>query len=79
MDKRISTLREILFGIRVVKCYAWEDAMQKLISGMRKEEVQTRVPRVTCVQNPTWDQTSWCYIGLKSEAVRLTLPKTLTK
>ena len=22
MDKRISTLREILFGIRVVKCYA---------------------------------------------------------
>ncbi|CAK9059376.1 unnamed protein product [Durusdinium trenchii] len=41
MDKRISTLREILFGIRVVKCYAWEDAMQKLISGMRKEEVRS--------------------------------------
>ena len=26
MDKRISTLREVLFGIRVVKCYAWEEA-----------------------------------------------------
>jgi hypothetical protein len=39
MDKRISTLREVLFGIRVVKCYAWEEAMQRRISQMRKEEV----------------------------------------
>jgi len=41
MDKRVSTLREILFGIRVVKCYAWEEAMQMRISGMRKEEVRS--------------------------------------
>lgn len=41
MDKRISTLREVLFGIRVVKCYAWEEAMQRRISQMRKEEVRS--------------------------------------
>lgn len=41
MDKRISTLREVFFGIRVVKCYAWEEAMQLGIRAMRREEVRS--------------------------------------
>ncbi|CAK9099580.1 ABC transporter C family member 11 (ABC transporter ABCC.11) (AtABCC11) (ATP-energized glutathione S-conjugate pump 12) (Glutathione S-conjugate-transporting ATPase 12) (Multidrug resistance-associated protein 12) [Durusdinium trenchii] len=67
MDKRISTLREILFGIRVVKCYAWEDAMQKLISGMRKEEVQTRVRSIT-----RWYRFLGVFVG-----IFLTFPRLL--
>mmetsp|Transcript_8378 Transcript_8378/g.14889 ORF Transcript_8378/g.14889 Transcript_8378/m.14889 type:complete len:1637 (+) Transcript_8378:146-5056(+) len=40
MDKRITTLREVLFGIRVVKCYAWEEAMEDKIALLRREEVR---------------------------------------
>lgn len=41
MDKRVSLLREVLFGIRTVKCYAWEDAMFHRISNSRREEVRS--------------------------------------
>jgi len=41
MDKRISTLREVLFGIRVVKSYAWEEAMEGKIGALRHDEVQS--------------------------------------
>jgi len=41
MDKRVSLLREVLFGIRTVKCYAWEDAMFHRISKSRNEEVRS--------------------------------------
>eukprot|EP00439_Symbiodinium_sp_Y106_P016927 s119_g2.t1 len=41
MDKRVSLLREVLFGIRTVKCYAWEDAMFNRISNSRREEVRS--------------------------------------
>jgi len=41
MDKRITTLREVLFGIRVVKCYAWEEAMAEKIALYRRDEVRS--------------------------------------
>jgi len=40
MDRRIATLREVLFGIRVVKCYAWEEAMEEKVGNLRREEVK---------------------------------------
>lgn len=40
MDRRIATLREVLFGIRIIKCYAWEEAMEKRIGLLRREEVK---------------------------------------
>lgn len=40
MDKRIQALREVLFGIRVVKSYAWEEAMEAKIGEMRREEMR---------------------------------------
>ena len=30
MDKRVSLLREVLFGIRTVKCYAWEVGVARI-------------------------------------------------
>ncbi|CAK9105924.1 ATP-binding cassette sub-family C member 11 [Durusdinium trenchii] len=30
MDKRIYMIREIMKGIRIVKCYAWEAAMEAI-------------------------------------------------
>ena len=33
MDKRVSLLREVLFGIRTVKCYAWEAAFFEEVAG----------------------------------------------
>jgi len=41
VDRRVRALRETLFGIRVVKCYAWEDAMEARIERMRQEEIQS--------------------------------------
>lgn len=38
-DKRIKITMEILNGIRVVKLYAWEAALMKVVSDLRKREV----------------------------------------
>jgi len=38
-DKRVVALREVMFGVRVVKCYGWEVAMQKKIAALRSREV----------------------------------------
>ncbi|CAJ1397452.1 unnamed protein product [Effrenium voratum] len=39
-DRRVVTLREVLFGVRVVKCYGWEIAMEQKLSELRKNEVE---------------------------------------
>mmetsp|Transcript_31394 Transcript_31394/g.56892 ORF Transcript_31394/g.56892 Transcript_31394/m.56892 type:complete len:1558 (-) Transcript_31394:161-4834(-) len=39
MDKRSTSVREILQGIRVVKCCAWEEAMERKISELRSIEI----------------------------------------
>eukprot|EP00913_Durusdinium_trenchii_P034369 g32154.t1 len=38
-DRRVVTLREVLFGVRIVKCYGWETAMEEKISNLRSQEV----------------------------------------
>ncbi|CAL1164496.1 unnamed protein product, partial [Cladocopium goreaui] len=38
-DKRVVTLREVLFGVRVVKCYGWEMAMEQKLANLRSQEV----------------------------------------
>eukprot|EP00930_Biecheleria_cincta_P039308 TRINITY_DN27030_c0_g1_i1.p1 TRINITY_DN27030_c0_g1~~TRINITY_DN27030_c0_g1_i1.p1 ORF type:complete len:1533 (+),score=247.93 TRINITY_DN27030_c0_g1_i1:55-4653(+) len=38
-DMRVRYLREVLLGIRVVKCYGWELAMQKRLAELRGAEV----------------------------------------
>jgi len=38
-DKRVVTLREVLFGVRIVKCYGWEMAMEEKLATLRKQEV----------------------------------------
>eukprot|EP00933_Yihiella_yeosuensis_P060300 TRINITY_DN6275_c0_g1_i1.p1 TRINITY_DN6275_c0_g1~~TRINITY_DN6275_c0_g1_i1.p1 ORF type:complete len:1641 (+),score=241.15 TRINITY_DN6275_c0_g1_i1:84-5006(+) len=40
IDRRGETWGEVLKGISVVKCYAWEEAMQAKISEIRKREVK---------------------------------------
>eukprot|EP00913_Durusdinium_trenchii_P025085 g23546.t1 len=39
MDKRIYMIREIMKGIRIVKCYAWEAAMEDQIRKLRTREL----------------------------------------
>mmetsp|Transcript_22678 Transcript_22678/g.41042 ORF Transcript_22678/g.41042 Transcript_22678/m.41042 type:complete len:1608 (-) Transcript_22678:60-4883(-) len=39
MDKRVLVVREILQGIRIVKSYAWEDAMENQVDHWRKKEM----------------------------------------
>ncbi|CAE7543990.1 ABCC1, partial [Symbiodinium pilosum] len=39
MDKRVYLLREVLKGIRIVKCYAWENAMEEQIKRIRGREL----------------------------------------
>lgn len=39
MDKRIYMIREIMKGIRIVKCYAWEAAMEEQIKKLRTREL----------------------------------------
>ncbi|PAV81687.1 hypothetical protein WR25_04720 [Diploscapter pachys] len=39
-DKRITFTKEVLNGIRVVKLYAWEEAVQKEIERLRKAEIR---------------------------------------
>ncbi|GAB1601881.1 resistance-associated 1, partial [Argonauta hians] len=38
-DKRLSVINQVLFGIKVLKLYAWEALFQKKISAIRKEEI----------------------------------------
>eukprot|EP00931_Biecheleriopsis_adriatica_P072840 TRINITY_DN47231_c0_g1_i1.p1 TRINITY_DN47231_c0_g1~~TRINITY_DN47231_c0_g1_i1.p1 ORF type:complete len:1548 (+),score=282.68 TRINITY_DN47231_c0_g1_i1:109-4752(+) len=38
-DQRVVALREILFAIRVVKCYGWEEAMEKKLEWHRNQEL----------------------------------------
>ncbi|CAE7681537.1 ABCC2, partial [Symbiodinium necroappetens] len=38
-DKRVYLLREVLKGIRIVKCYAWESAMEEQIKRIRGREL----------------------------------------
>mmetsp|Transcript_132984 Transcript_132984/g.384568 ORF Transcript_132984/g.384568 Transcript_132984/m.384568 type:complete len:1644 (+) Transcript_132984:126-5057(+) len=38
-DRRVQAVREMLVGIRVVKCYGWEEAMDDKISTLRKKEL----------------------------------------
>jgi len=40
-DNRIRCCRELLFGIRVVKSYAWEEAMEERIRAFRKRELKS--------------------------------------
>ncbi|KAI1287409.1 ATP-binding cassette sub-family C member 4 [Halotydeus destructor] len=40
-DKRIRLMNEIISGMRVIKMYSWEDAFLKLITDMRKKEVNS--------------------------------------
>eukprot|EP00404_Azadinium_spinosum_P022417 CAMPEP_0180629988 /NCGR_PEP_ID=MMETSP1037_2-20121125/39753_1 /TAXON_ID=632150 /ORGANISM="Azadinium spinosum, Strain 3D9" /LENGTH=227 /DNA_ID=CAMNT_0022650823 /DNA_START=171 /DNA_END=851 /DNA_ORIENTATION=+ len=40
MDRRVGALREVLFGIRVVKSYAWEGAMEEKVNSHRRQEVE---------------------------------------
>jgi len=37
---RIAFFQEIMFGIRVVKAYAWEDAAKQRITAIRKYEME---------------------------------------
>ncbi|CAJ1361950.1 unnamed protein product [Effrenium voratum] len=39
MDKRIYMIREVMKGIRIVKCYAWEQAMEDQITKLRTREL----------------------------------------
>jgi ABC-type multidrug transport system fused ATPase/permease subunit len=39
-DERIKMVNEILSGIKVVKFNAWENAMQKLVEGIREQELR---------------------------------------
>jgi len=39
-DRRVVTLREVLFGVRVVKCYGWEVAMEQKLAALRNKEVE---------------------------------------
>lgn len=38
-DQRVQAVREVLQGIRIVKCYAWEEAMEAKILRMRDVEL----------------------------------------
>eukprot|EP00930_Biecheleria_cincta_P002638 TRINITY_DN103641_c0_g1_i1.p1 TRINITY_DN103641_c0_g1~~TRINITY_DN103641_c0_g1_i1.p1 ORF type:complete len:1660 (-),score=304.97 TRINITY_DN103641_c0_g1_i1:123-5102(-) len=40
-DKRVTAVREVLQGIRVVKSYAWEAAMESEIGNYRKKEMES--------------------------------------
>lgn len=40
MDRRVMVVREVLQGIRVVKSYAWEDAMESAIGNCRAKEME---------------------------------------
>lgn len=39
-DRRIKMLQEVLFGIRVIKLYSWEDRFQKRVNELRQEELR---------------------------------------
>lgn len=38
-DERVKTVNEVLNGMKVLKLYAWEPSFQKLIEGIRNEEL----------------------------------------
>jgi ATP-binding cassette subfamily C (CFTR/MRP) protein 1 len=39
-DERVKLMNEILQGIRIIKVYAWEIAMEKRVMAVRKKEIQ---------------------------------------
>lgn len=39
-DERLKLMTEILNGIKVLKLYAWEPSMEKMISDIRKKEMK---------------------------------------
>lgn len=38
-DERTSMISEILNGIKVIKLYAWEPPMEKVVTGLRDREL----------------------------------------
>lgn len=40
-DQRLKLLNDILNGIKVLKLYAWEESMQKMVNDLRIRETST--------------------------------------
>jgi hypothetical protein len=55
-DERIKMMNEILNGMKVLKLYAWEPSMERMVQGIRMKEINIlkRIAYLNAVSTLTW-------------------------
>lgn len=55
-DERIKSMNEILNGMKVLKLYAWEYSMEKMVADIREKEIQIlkKLAYMNAVSTLTW-------------------------